>query len=377
MKNKSITWLLILLLVPAIFVGCASGSKSNGNNTITTTNAPKPQATGTDHGTTTTVATNPESKPPVAQQPLVLKGPGFSPSNLLNEGMAAEHDGYIYHIDQMFQGNLWKTSVNSGESELLLEGSLHDINANGGAVFAAGSVPPSKDGGKLDLYGIFRIQADGTGFTVVKEGSFDNLMLQDDYLYFTDVKEGGLYRMKYDGTDEKRLLEKIQEEVVIINEAIYFVTDLQGSNDRHLYTMPLDGSTPPKLLVKDLWGGFYAAGNSLYFELRGNSTDKTYRYDTVSKTDEFYMDKAVNNLNTDRENLYYFWDGKRQDNEDQGFYQKNLASGKETMVMKAKEMYDINLAGGKIFWHSNDDQRRIMVMNLDGTNQAFAEQKAD
>ena len=383
MKQKHMIWMLILFLVTGLFAGCATGS-SDGYPTNTTNTPSESPVTGTngEDAPSTPMDSSPEetstsSAPPASEQPLVLQGPGFSPSNLRNEGMAAEYDGFIYHIDDMFEGNLWKTSVSSGESQLLQEGSLSDINANGGAVFAAGSVPPATADEALDRYGIFRIQADGSGLTMIKEGSFDNLMLQDEYLYYTDVINGGLYRMKYDGSDEKLLLEDIYDEVVIVNEAIYVVTDLEGSSDRHLYTLPLDGSSAPELLVKDLWGGFFADNQALYYESRGDSTEITYRYDTVSKSADVYMDKAVSYLNTDGDNLYYFWDGKRQDNEDQGFYQKNLATCEEIMIMKGDQMFDINVSGGKVFWHNNDDERRITVMNLDGTNQYFAEQKAD
>jgi hypothetical protein len=357
-KKRWAGWLILLLVVAMMISGCGSGSGSN---------------VGTDDGDQGSSSGDNGSDPPEAGKPLVLKGPGNTPSNLLHQGMAAEHDGYIYHIDRMFEGNLWKTSIETGETQMLLEGTLHHINANGGAVFVTGSVPPAENGDGLNIYGIFRIQTDGSGFTVVKEGTFGVLLMQDEYLYFTDVMDGGLYRMKYDGSEEKRLLKDIYDDVVIVNETIYIATDLDGSGATHLYALPLDGSGAPAIIAEDLFGEFQAANKTLYYELRDN-TSNTYRYDTVSKKSELFVDKWVDDLNSDGEYLYYYWNGRRQDNEDQGFYKKSVSTGEETLVMKIEYMFDINVAGGKVYWHNNDEQRRISVMNPDGTGQAFVEQ---
>ncbi|QSX09109.1 DUF5050 domain-containing protein [Alkalibacter rhizosphaerae] len=360
MKKSKIVWVVILLFFLMLsLIACGTNGGSNDGATGDGEEIPPPADSG---------------DPPGSIDLAALKGPGNAPTNLLHQGMAASYEGQIFHVDRMYEGNIWTTSIETGESQLLLEGRLHHLNVSGGVVFAAGSIPPEEGGDGFDIYGIFRINTDGTGFSILKEGTFGVLILQDEYLYFTEVIDGGLYRMKADGSEETLLLEDIYDNVAIINDRIYVMADLDGGYVTNIYEMPLDGSQSPVPIIEDTFGGmFHVGGTDLYYELRDN-TSNTYRYDTVAKAQTVFTDKWVNYLNEYEGILYYYWSGRRQDNEDQGFYRRNKDSREETLIFKAENMFDVNIAGGKIFWHDNDAQRRISVMDLDGANQTYVQQ---
>jgi hypothetical protein len=330
------------------------------------------------------IAETAESEAPVAATeisgdavaaPLVLKGLGNTPSNILNGGIAVEYDGYIYHTDRMMWGNIWRTPAGGGESELIQSGTFHDLNVSGGVIFAVGSVMDQDTG--LNKDGIYRMNVDGSGLILVKEGYFEQLALNDDYLYFMDTMDCGLYRMKYDGGDVTFLLENVYSDFIIIDDALYVCAELGGTYDMNVYKLPLDGSAEPEAVIFGIFGGgIDAVGKSIYFE-GGNNTSNTYRYDTVTGETDIFLPKWISQMNTDGENIYYYWNGVRMDNADCGLYRINPDGSGEQLVMQAETFFGLNIAGGKMFWHNNDEQRRLTMMNLDATDIAFVEQAPD
>lgn len=303
---------------------------------------------------------------------LVLEGPGNTSANLLHDGLAAEYDGYIYHVDEMMAGSIWKMPVGGGESALIQKGTFHDLNVNGGVIFALGYVPNPDTG--LSTYGIFMMNTDGSNMKVIKEGNFEELILYDEYLYFADIIEGGLYRMKYDSSDEALLLADIYDDFTIIDDALYIYASLGEDYTTNIYKMPLDGSALAEMIVQDTFGGAMdVALGEIYYIARDN-TNNMYRYNTEAGENDQFLDKWVDSINAEGEYLYYFWTGNRQDNADSGMYRMKQDGSEAQMIMHTESLFSINIAGGKMFWHNNDEQRRLTVMNLDGTELTFVEQ---
>ncbi len=327
-------------------------------------------------------AENPAKAPPEssAESPsgsagaaaLTLTGYGNTSSNLLHDGIAAEYDDYIYHVDKMMAGNIWRMPVGGGAGELLAKGDFHDLNVNGGVIFALGSIVDPETGSYVD--GIVRMNIDGSNLHIVKEGYFEELILFDDYLYFADTIEGGLYRMKYDGSEEKMLLDGIYDGYIVIEGSLYICAELGEEYKLNVYKMPLDGSAEPQLIIEDIFGGsIYTAGDSIFYFPRDNTSD-TCRYDAKTGEISVFRSNWIDYVNTDGERLYYFWSGVRADNADMGLYRCSLDGSGEEMILPSEPFFDLNIAGGKMFWHNNDEERRLTVVNLDGSEMGFAEQ---
>ena len=354
-------FMLCLLCLILILSGCSdNGSQEQSQQSSETTSAD-----------TSSVA-NPDNSNAVANNiTLNLQGPGNTPANLLNGGIAAEYDGYIYHTDRMMWGNLCRTPINGGMSELLQKGTFHDININSDTIFVIGSVSNQDTGIYAD--GIFRMNTDGSNLQMIKEGYFEQLILYDSYLYYIDTMDSGLYRIKYDGTDDKLLLENIYDDFTIIDSSLYVCAELDEEYVQSVYKMPLDASATPVMVIKDIFGGGINAANSFIYYIARDNSSNTYRYNTATGESEVFYPQWIDWLNTDGEYLYYFWNGLRADHTDEGLYRINLDGSGEQMVMASEEFFSMNIAGGKIFWHNNDDQRRLTVMNLDGSDMTFVE----
>lgn len=366
-KNKT-RFFACLLCVILVLSGCG-GSQTTPSDTEppaeTTGGAPAP----TDHETPVETFSEPAAETAV---PLSLSGMGNTPSNLLEDGVAAEYDGYIYHTDKMMFGNLWRTPVGGGESELLQEGRFNCINCSGGVIFSLGSVLDPETGFNID--GIYRMNLDGSGLTLIKEGWFEELILYDEYLYYSDFVEGELKRVKYDGSDETLFFDNFYYDFVIIGGSLYVCAELGEEYVENVYRMPLDGSGEPEKVISDIFGGgIYAANECIYFIARDNSSN-TYQYNTETGETSVFLEKWVYSVNTDGDYLYYWWTGVRMDRSDCGFWRVRPDGSEDQLIMQAETFFAPNIAGGKVFWHNNDDERRLSVMNLDGTDLAFVEQ---
>ena len=367
MKIITKTAIVFSVLIISIFMTCLLTSCGSSDSSA----APSQQSSGSVEPTYTPNEETPfvpkETTPSIA-----LSGSGNYPANLLYGGMAVEYDGYVYHIDQMFEGNLWRTSVDGGESELLCKGSFCGLNVNGGLIFSLLSFP-SLDSG-LETSGICVMNIDGGSAKILKEGYFSRLILNDEYLYYTDGSDGSLYRIKYDGSGEQLLLqEEIYDAFLIINGSLYIYSDLDEEYVTNIYKMPLDGSAPPTMIVKDIFGGIDVALNEIYYTARDNSSNML-QYDTETGEISLFVDYWIDSINTDGEYLYYFWSGAKSNNSDCGLYRMRPDTSDNQMIMQTEELYSLNIAGGKLFWQNNDEFRRLTSSNLNCTEILFVKQ---
>lgn len=300
--------------------------------------------------------------------PSVQQGPGNTAANLLHSGIAATgNDGYIYHVDAMLAGNLWRTPTEGGAGQLLLKGRLHDLNVMGDVVFAIGEIARLGDSSST-VSGIIAVRTDGSAVGVVKEGYFEELIAYDQYLYYADVIEGGLYRMRYDGSECTLLLADIYDHYAIVDGMLYLKASLDEQYIGSIYRMPPDGSAAPERIVNETFGGaFDVMDGCICFIDRESATQCMYLYDTRTGETRFFIDRWADSLNGEGSSLYYFWYGVRQDRSDMGLYRANADGSGATLLLSANSAYDINIAGGRMFWHTNDEQRRLSFVDIGGS----------
>lgn len=299
----------------------------------------------------------------VPKTEFVFEGPGNSPSNLLAYGMAVGYEGYLYHIDRMMEGSIWKTSMADGSSELLLQGNYSFLNVSGSNLFMFA----------LDEGGILSLNLENKKTVLLKEGFFGGLVIQDEWLYYADSFDGGLYRMKYDGSEDKLIQEGIYDEYAIDGETIYFMTSDFDDDGSYIYKIPLEGGKPEKCTPKTFGGFFTAADGYIYYEPAENGTFSFRRVRADGTDESVLLEKSISSPNVSGEWLYYHTGGKTQDKSDLGVYRIRVDGTDDTFIAPGVIGFDFNVAGDKVFFHTNDDQRRLTVMNLDGSEMRFLE----
>lgn len=349
MKKTMVLLLVLLLLIST--AGCSFSIRNDEEKE----KRKKPDRTETeefDQETTRDVADDSTEDtsatvPPTVETapPVILAGPGNLPANLLHGGLTAEYDGYIYHLDEMIEGDLCRTPIAGGASELIAQGSFRAINVNGGLIFSLLSYP----GPDLNLEngGICVMNVDGSNVKILKEGYFSQLVLYDEYLYYTF--DSDLYRMKFDGTGQELLWQAdIYESFFITGGMIYAFPYSESENTTNLYRMPLDGSTDPELIIQDLWGTVDVGFNELYYETRDNSSSQ-FKYNILTGEKSVFSKQTFDEITPYADSLYYFWSGVRADDADSGIYRMNPSTGGKHYVIKSKPDILAQRCGRKAF----------------------------
>lgn len=361
----------LCLILALISAGCGNTGpdlttiQSSGRKTEDSGNTSTAPLTSAAATSASSEAAHTTTVPP--DPPTVLVGPGNLAANLLNGGIATESDGYIYHLDEIIEGNLWRTSLEKGTSELICEGNFRALNVNAGQIFCLGR--SSAAGSPLETGGICVMNVDGSNAKVLREGYTSQLFLQDEYLYYTEGKEGTLHRMKSDGSGDELLLKaEVYDNFVLVDEAVYLFIDLSGENPTNLYRMPLDGSNAPELIEEDLFGAYGVGKNHILYGLRGNSTQAMYSYNTQTGTKTQIIDREMEDMVPYGDYFYYFWHGRRADDADSGIYRMKHDFSEDQLLIQTTDISSLNIAGDKLFWETNNDLRQPTVAKLDGTD---------
>ncbi|MFH5836814.1 DUF5050 domain-containing protein [Proteiniclasticum sp. C24MP] len=373
MGKKLISLLLTLLFIATVFTGCGAGERPEESSGDPVQEEPSTGEEVEEPSGNQEAETEGESEEAEQEDvTLSLKGPGNLMSNLLHDGTAAYHEGYVYHSDKMMYGNLMRTDVKTDETQLLVKGTLHDINVGDGRIFAVGDVDPMNPD-DFALSGIFMSRLDGSDVRLLKEGYFEELVLYEEYLYFYDVMDGNFMRMKYDGTEETLLLEGAYPQIVILEGSLYIHASLDNDDAlSYIYKMPLSGGEPQKVDPVGTFGGtIHVAMEDIIYISRNGDTKGMKRYDAETGEITDFLDTWISDIVQDEEWIYYYWSGVRQDNEDQGIYRSRPDGSEATLLQKREYVSSFNIAEKYLYYITNDEQRRVTRLNLETLEESF------
>ncbi|WP_313127461.1 DUF5050 domain-containing protein, partial [Proteiniclasticum ruminis] len=220
-------------------------------------------------------------------------------------------------------------------------------------------------------YGIFRMDTEGENLELIQKGYITDLLLYGEYLYFFNSDEGGLFRLKYDGTEETMLVKDVYEGYALVNDMIYLNNYLDGASESYLYKLPLTGGAPEKVDQQDTFGTeLFPAKGFLFYEPRVDGSRGMTRYSTEDGQ-LYQLDKVVSGITEAEDHIYYYWSGRRQDNADQGIYKSKPDGTEEELILQVQNAFSLNYVNGKLYYHTNDEKRRISVLDPVTLEQSF------
>lgn len=268
---------------------------------------------------------------------------GNSPSNIVNNGLAASEDGNIFYTKFDSGFKIYKYDIKSGNEKAIYPVNAKYLNVFSGYIYFI-------DGSNGNIK---RITVSGTDELLLKDSICSHLYVTKDWIYYIDNKENNtIYRMSmYDFASEK-LAEENAASIMVNDDFLYFINYLDNnsiyrlnlstkevsavlrqhtifytiknnkiyytntSDESYIYSMNLDGSESKR--VEGVKGWFLSSSSSdsdhLYFKSTTGSLKKvnlqTLNQMTVSNDDCAYIN-IINNfivyLNQD-DNSYYLLD---------------------------------------------------------------------
>ncbi|MBW8383748.1 MAG: DUF5050 domain-containing protein, partial [Youngiibacter sp.] len=283
---------------------------------------------------------------------------GTNPANSAAYGMAVELDGAVYHLDRIMEGNILKTD-DSGITELLLKGTCSGLNAKSEHLFFF----------NYDSSAIMSLDLKSMEQKEIRKGDATQLLLYDEYLYFTDY-DGVLSRIRYDGTEETKLGEEVWNGFQIYDDHIYFdSSDLnKDSSDysRYVYRLPVNGGIPERVVEEALFKTFAVGDGYVFYETVIDGSSTIRRSDAIGKNTITLFEKSMEYMLIANGKLYYFTNGRTKDKSDQGLYAADFDGKNDAMLAKLAGA-SFNIAGSSAYFLTNEDDRALNAVNLDGT----------
>lgn len=295
---------------------------------------------------------------------------GNSSGNILNNGLFCEYENKIYFSNYKDEGSLYSMNSNCSNYKKISSDAVTHINVAGKYIIYSrrNNTKEDKSGDFLSFnnIGIYRMDKRGNNVTHLSTNPNGVSILAGNYVYFQNYnKKDGLqfYKVKIDGSDEKRLNTEETIPNAVFNNILYYV----GANDEHnIHTMDLNTDTS-NVLVEGNYSNLIINNDYLYYmdlsqkyaigrmELDG-SNPKTI----VNKRCFTY------NLSPDGRYLYYQVENTKNSSKN-GLYRLDLENHTEFFI-KAGNFHNINTTSNYVFFSDMNDTSWFMLPTTNDIN---------
>ncbi|MFP4977309.1 DUF5050 domain-containing protein [Paenibacillus sp. CN-4] len=204
--------------------------------------------------------------------------------------------------------------------------------------------------------GLYKVKKDGTEKTKIDNDNGWYLNLSEDSLYYSG-EQSSLTKLKLDGTD-KRTLEKRAFHVQLVGDTLYY-THGGGYQHGQMYKMKTDGTGKQKLsgdsvselTVQDGWI-YYTSFYQKILKVDVNGKSKTRLLSAASGGG------SISGLNVQGDWLYF--------NQNSKLY-KMRTDGSELTKLSDDFAYNLNVSGDWVYYCDYSGNKNLVRIRTDGT----------
>lgn len=285
-----------------------------------------------------------------------------SSANIGNLGFAAQDGEWIYY-NGYDDSNLYKVSADGANKVKLSTDDASFINVKNGWVYYSNG----SDGNKL-----YKIRTDGSGRSKVSETGALYIYVMEDYIYYINASDpGSLYKIKTDGTGGKKIVTLVDNgvagDVIIDGQYIYYTNISELSTN----VVRIDG-TGRRKLNSGMASGLVKIGDWIYY-MDHLDSNKMYKIRTDGTGRTLVINASVIGLNY---NDGYLYNSVTTDLEDPkagkgGLYRTEISTG-QSKLLTFDIPYGINVVDEWVYFMNLSDGGRIYRVKTDGTSKEFA-----
>lgn len=278
---------------------------------------------------------------------------GNTSGNLSNNGLFCEQDNLVYFSNPNDDGTLYSMNQNGTDFKKLSNDKVAYINADEHYIYYARRNNERKDNkhSVLDFNntGLYRIKRNGAKIMNLYSKLSDAMNLYQNYLYYLRPIDGnapGLYQVKIDGTEEKRISNEQISPSSIVDGIIYY----SGiKNDHGIHALDLstgfstilyDGNTYQSIATKEY---IYFLSQADHYSIQRISIDGANLETIVPQRCFTY------NISLDGKHLYYQVD----DTQNNGIYQLDLNTYESTLILSGNYK-NIHITSNCVFFQVFD-----------------------
>lgn len=313
---------------------------------------------GDDRNTFYKIKTNGTERSPFDQS-IELSTLGVSNTllqgNSLNGGLFSENEGFpnkLYYINPS-NGYLQFKYIEAEEIEVIAPIKLTNMTVAGNYIY--GSY-------KQDLY---RMNLNGSNLKLLSTVSPKNIIVQGNWVYFTEETNYTLYRVQIDGNNEAKIVNDGATDFVVEGDSLYYINRQESSR---IYKVKIDGTNKEKisnnaatyLNISDDW---------LYYR---NGTSTTNRNSVFKMKTDGTEETPLNNVNSTQINVADGWVYYSNQSDNSSIY-KMKTDGSENAKLNNDRSSEIHIVGNWVYYKNNNDSGRYYRIKKDGTERGHFE----
>lgn len=183
---------------------------------------------------------------------------------------------------------------------------------------------------------------------------------QGDWIYYTDVSgDNYLYKIKTDGTGKTQLNNERTQNINVVGEWVYYISNDNDFEEKYLYKIKTNGSNKMKL-NNDVTGNITVMGDWIYY-INNSDDDRIYKIRTDGTNRTKICGDAAFLMTIVDDWIYY-----SNISDDNGYLYKIKTDGTGKLKLNNERIWHINVSGDWIYYTVRD--RYIYKIKTDGTN---------
>jgi hypothetical protein len=343
-------FLILSLLLILLVVGCENLNKTSGNKEV--------DSIYTESENSQTHLENKEEILNNIGNELANKFDAII-GNLVNGGLVAENDNWIYYCNTNDDWKLYKTKKDGTEKIKLTAYPVISINVVGECIYF-------RDYVWGETACIAKINTDGSSEKVIIEEPTHNVIVVDDWIYYVNINDNLIYRVKTDGSNNEVLVDTKVDRFFIQNDNIIY-NDLQ---DDMIYKKSLD-SQDKEILVQKKVAFFIVSEGSVYYSTSDGET--LYKKEIEGEIETMLLSGIpIQSFNVKDDWIYYSVGTDTVEYDLQGLY-KVKTDGKSNAKLSDDRVRDINIIDDWIYFINRSDGQNLYRVKTDGTQKQKVE----
>lgn len=283
----------------------------------------------------------------------VKEGRGNTSGNIINLGMVAEKDGWIYYINNYDEGKLYKAKPDGSYPTKISEDSPIYINIVGEWLYYCNL----SDEGKL-----YKMKLDGFSRTKISNDFAEQITVNGDWIYYSSALEDyKLYKIKTDGTGRTKLNNDISLNLNLENGYIYY-TNMSDNNN--IYKIKVDGTGRVKV-NNDISGFINVVGDWIYYSNLSDSY-KIYKININGTGRVKVSNESAMYINVQNGWIYY------SKLNEQGLLSRMKVDGTNNRIINVYGADFISVINDHVYYGVEENELQIFKVKITGEdNEGF------
>ncbi|WBW99118.1 DUF5050 domain-containing protein [Oceanirhabdus sp. W0125-5] len=282
----------------------------------------------------------------------VKNGTGNTSGNIINMGLVAEKDNWIYYHNISDEGKLYKYNKDTEEIVKMIDYTALYINVVDEWIYYANF---SENGHGT----IYKLKTDGSLISMLNYDVSEQVTVKNGWIYYANASdEYKLYKINLNGGQRTKLNDDTSLNLNVDGEYVYY-TNISDNNKP--YKIKIDGTDRTKLgedeaaFINVYDGYIYYANKTENYKIYKMKTDGT---ENIKVSDDSALYLNINDGYIYYYNVTYL----------NGIYKMRI-DGTDNSRMTTMESVNIQVAGDNFYYLDGEDDYRLYTGLTDGYNE--------